>query len=140
MLAQSLLWFAQGVWLVLGLLLWLALAFISALLIWVLCRYLIASVRIRAAWQAAAAARRRADGSLYPPTDEALCDRCTRVFVDVHILPDGRRLCRTCYDQVIPLNEPNRPAPAPSPDTAVEAKSAPAMATPTNPSNCREPV
>ncbi len=104
MLAQSRLWLVQGVWLLLAILFWLGVLSLLMLALWVLIRWLIWRGRVRAAWAKAEAARRRVDGSLYPPTDEGLCDRCGLVFQAVHFLSDGRRLCRGCYDHVVPLD------------------------------------
>ena len=43
------------------------------------------------------AARIGRDGKPLPPTSQGICDRCGRIFREVYHLPDGTRLCATCY-------------------------------------------
>lgn len=39
------------------------------------------------------------DGQPIPPRGQGICQRCTVVRDDVLFLPDGRRLCKGCYDE-----------------------------------------
>lgn len=40
-------------------------------------------------------------GRPYPPSARGLCSRCNCVLPDVHYLPNGTGLCRSCYDRQV---------------------------------------
>jgi len=99
---QQLRMFAQNIWLLVTGLVLLVVAAAAGLAAYVGLRYLGWRWRVKRARQRELAARYRADGTLYPPQGEGLCQRCSRVAM-VYFLADGGKLCSECYEAVYPL-------------------------------------
>lgn len=107
-LAQSLVFFAQNIFLLVGLLFVVGVLAVLIFCIWTGTNVGLFLRRRKRAAKAAAAARTGPDGRPYPPAAEGLCDRCQRAFDRVYYEPNGPRLCRDCYAAAHP------PAPEPA--------------------------
>jgi hypothetical protein len=97
MLAQSLTFFAQNIFLLIGLLFVAGVLVVLVFCLWTGAKVGFFVRRRRQAEREAAAAKIGPDGRPYPPAAEGLCDRCQRAFNRVYYVPDGPRLCAECY-------------------------------------------
>lgn len=89
--------FAQNIYLLIGILLFLALVFVAFVLGWSGIRMALFGWRQRKARRDQHAARFHDDGTPIPPRGEGLCGRCGRAGFDIYHLPANQRLCESCY-------------------------------------------
>jgi hypothetical protein len=104
-IAQSLESLGQGVYLLIGILVFGFFAGIVALVIYVAIRAWIFQVRQRRSQEAYLKRTRRADGKNYPPRGGGICQQCGRVRKFVFFLPTGEMFCPECYEAWWPIAE-----------------------------------
>lgn len=104
-LAQSLDFFAQGIVLLIGLLLFLLFGGTLLVVLYIGLRVWIFRARQRRARREYLKRTRRADGKHYPPQTGGVCDQCGRVKRVVYFLPAGEKLCHDCYEAWWPVAE-----------------------------------
>jgi hypothetical protein len=106
MLAQSLTFFAQNIYLLIGLVFVAGVLAVLVFVGWTAARTGLFVHRRREAEREAEAAKIGPDGRPYPPAAEGLCDRCQRAFNRVYYVPNGPRLCPACYAVEHPAPQP----------------------------------
>jgi hypothetical protein len=110
--------FSQNIYLLIGILFFVALAFVALVLSWSGARIAIFRLRQRKSDREVHAARFHEDGAPIPPRGEGLCNRCGRAGFEIYCLPANGRLCESCYGafraRAADGVSPATPAPAPA--------------------------
>lgn len=104
-IAQSLEYLGQGVYLLIGILVALLFLGTIGLAVLVALRVHCFHRRQRLAREAYRQRTRRADGKMYPPHTGGICEHCGRVRKVVYHLPGGEKLCHECYELWWPMAE-----------------------------------
>lgn len=116
-IAQSLEYLGQGVYLLIGILVALLFLGTVGLAVLVGIRVWFFHLRQRQAREAYLRRTRRADGKTYPPRGGGICQQCGRVRKVVYFLPGGEMLCHDCYEVWWPtVEDAQRAAYHPLPD------------------------
>ena len=113
-LAQDIVNFGRGIYLLIGILVFSLFGGIVALAAYVGIRAWIFQVRQRRSHEAYLKRTRRADGKNYPPQGFGACDRCGRFRKVTYFLSDGQKLCHDCYEVWWPVAE-RKPEPSTEP-------------------------
>lgn len=90
--------FAQNIYLLIGLLLFLIIVIVFIIASWTGLNVLFFLRGKRTSDQALAAAKIGPDGRPLPPAGQGICDRCQAIPKEVYFMPEGERLCRSCYE------------------------------------------
>ena len=89
--------FGINLFIIIGAVVLLSLAFVLVLLVWTGVRAGIWRRRQVRAEREQRLGKLDGSGQRRPPADRGLCDRCGRLFDEVYHLPDGSRRCPRCY-------------------------------------------
>ncbi len=92
--------FGQNMHLLIGILVFLAVALVLAIAIWTAVRIWIFRARTAKAHREELASKSNLDGSRLPPSSPGICQQCGAVQDAVYHLPHGGRLCGACYRTV----------------------------------------
>lgn len=88
---------AEGVRLLIGILLGVGLVALAILLTWTILNIINFRLKQRKARRGFEAERFDKAHRPLPPTAPGVCDRCGQVFRQVRFLPGNRRLCENCF-------------------------------------------
>ena len=104
-IAQSLDYFGQGIYLLIGILVGLLFLGTVGLAAFVGLRVWLFHLRQQQAREVYLKRTRRADGKSYPPQGVGVCEQCGRVRKIVYFVRTGEKLCRECYEAWWPIAE-----------------------------------
>ena len=129
-IAQDLVNFGQGIYLLIGILVFLLFAGMVGLVVYVALRVWIFQLKQRRSQGAYLKRTRRADGKTYPPQGFGICEQCGHIRKVVYFLTNGKKLCHDCYEAWWPIEEgttAKASTPAPTADhAAAEPRNPPA--------------
>jgi len=97
----------RNTYVLIGGLILLGVGFFLLVAAWTMLKVWLWRARQRRSLRAWLEATRRADGGMYPPHAEGVCQECRRGDRRIHHLPGGEQLCPACYERYRPRVEAN---------------------------------
>ena len=97
----------RNTYVLIGGLILLGVGFFLLVAAWTMLKVWLWRARQRRSLRAWLEATRRADGGMYPPHAEGVCQECRRGDRRIHHLPGGEQLGPACYERYRPRVEAN---------------------------------